>query len=84
MGTNITLRSINIKKQHPILELSEDPEDSSATKSKNTEAHVLHAVGQPKTAISSIILATAQVEIIAPNKETIRARILIDQGSEIS
>lgn len=59
-------------------------EDSSATQSKSTEAHVLHAAGQLKTVISAIFLATAQVEIIAPNKESIRARVLIDQGSEIS
>lgn len=29
-----------------------NPEDSSATKLKSTEAHVLHAAGQPTTAIS--------------------------------
>ncbi|KMQ84755.1 gag-pol polyprotein precursor, partial [Lasius niger] len=57
--------------------------ESSSTGSKINEANVLHAARQT-TMISSVFLATAQVEIVAPNGETTQARVLIDPGSEIS
>jgi len=46
-----------------------------------TEAHALHASKQQKTTIS-VFLATAQVVVITPNRET-TTRALIDQGSKI-
>ncbi|XP_011264271.2 uncharacterized protein LOC105256226 [Camponotus floridanus] len=61
-----------------------NPDNSPVTNPKSTEAHVLHAAKQSKPSMSSIFLATAQVDVIAPNNETLRARALIDQGSEIS
>jgi len=44
----------------------------------------LHSSINKKSTVPSILLATAQITIIAPNSNTTQIRALIDQGSEIS
>ncbi|XP_036140471.1 uncharacterized protein LOC118644862 [Monomorium pharaonis] len=64
-----------------------------AHKTSATAESAIISVAQPKTLHSSIekpfnvpnvLLATAYVKIVAPNGESLKARALIDQGSEIS
>lgn len=61
---------------------SSTSENSTLTTSKLTESQVLHSFITQGT--SCILLATAQVLIISENEEITKARVLIDQGSEIS
>lgn len=57
-------------------------DDSSTSRSKSTDIHVLHSFIE-ETSFNSCLLATAQVVVISNNGETTKARAL-DQGSEIS
>ncbi|XP_072757717.1 uncharacterized protein [Anoplolepis gracilipes] len=59
-------------------------ETAAATRSKSTEAHVLHSAFQDRQLTSSILLATAEVFVMSSNGESRKVRTLIDQGSEIS
>lgn len=54
------------------------------TNSKPTETHVLHSSTGQQVSFSSVLLATAQVIVVTHIGESINARALIDQGSEIS
>lgn len=58
--------------------------DSPSTGSKLTETHVLHSTLESQVVTSSVFLATAIVIVASANGETMKARALIDQGSEVS
>jgi len=61
------------------------PSDStSTTPSASADTHVLQVSCRTQLTNSGVLLATAQVLAISSNGETIKARALIDQGSEIS
>ncbi|XP_067205334.1 uncharacterized protein [Linepithema humile] len=57
--------------------------DSPAKEVSSNETHVLHSI-KNNSINSCALLATAQIVVIANNGENIKARALIDQGSEIS
>lgn len=61
-----------------------DPAVSKSTTATRTDAQVLHASSEQESHSSCILLATALVNIISPKGKTSNARILIDQGSEIT
>lgn len=44
----------------------------------------MHSLAERKTEISAVLLATARVKVVSHIRETVEARALIDQGSEIS
>ncbi|XP_024889750.1 uncharacterized protein LOC112466093, partial [Temnothorax curvispinosus] len=57
--------------------------ESSSSNPQNSESKVLHSSNN-KSVGSSILLATAQVVIVSSTGQTMKARALIDQGSEVS
>lgn len=59
-------------------------EVASSNSTKISDAHVLHSSLHRTAQVSCVSLATAQVLIVSPNGGSSNARVLIDQGSEIS
>lgn len=59
-------------------------ENSKSTGSKQTENHVLHSSINQRSISSTVLLATAQILVVGPNNDIVKARALIDQGSEVS
>lgn len=58
--------------------------NSKSTHSASTDTHVLQASCHIQPSNSGVLLATAQVLAISSRGDIIKARALIDQGSEIS
>ncbi|XP_039309956.1 uncharacterized protein LOC105203472 [Solenopsis invicta] len=58
--------------------------ETKSSETKSTEAHVLHASIENESLDSIALLATAQVLVTTASGETVKARALIDPGSEIS
>ncbi|XP_018406810.1 PREDICTED: uncharacterized protein LOC108782911 [Cyphomyrmex costatus] len=67
------------KASTPVASASEN-----SSESKSSEVHTLHSSTEQHSVTSCVLLATAQVVAIAENGENLKARVLIDQGSEIS
>lgn len=61
-----------------------DSGDSAESAAKQPEKQVLHSCLDQTVNTSSVLLATAWIKIITPTDSTYRARVLLDQGSEVS
>lgn len=60
------------------------PAATTSISSSKTTPQVLHTLSEPELPMTSVLLATATVLMVSPRGETSKARVLIDQGSEVS
>lgn len=60
------------------------PASSTSTETSQAIPQVLHTLPEPESTRFSVLLATAVVLVVSPRGESSKARVLIDQGSEVS